>query len=415
MVTMNYRTMRRLYEGYGPRQTCEHIRENLATGDLKSSDFCLADIAEAILGIEFATREGRPGHPPSTAFRERCLAEAGDGTDSTAFLDISGQILINAMMERFALVDAIASRMVRTIQTRLKDGETIPKVTWENTDDTGIDTDSVHEGMPYPRLGIGEAWINTPPPIKYGRIMPVTKEAAFFDRTGQVIEQAGMVGDYLGLKKEKLLMDVIVGFGGGAAPTFAAGGKWKYKGSEYALYNTSAVDWTTYFYINQITDVLTDHTDITAAMVKYSDLRDPSTREPISIRSPVTLMVPPALEQIANRIANAQELRYASGAETTIYDNPYKGTFAPVPSQYMLRRLIDKGTVAAADAAKYWLLGDFNRAFAWMEAFPITPATSPTNSPMEFEQDIIFEAKASMMGTPAVIAPQYVLRSTGAG
>jgi hypothetical protein len=412
---MNYKELRQLHRISGPQKTGEYIQEQFDSGKLKSSDFCLADVAEAFLGFEFVAQAGRPGRKPSTIFSDRRLQEAGSGTDSTAFLDISGQIIINAMMEQFALVEAIASRLVRTIPTRLKDGEKMPGVTWKNTDDDGIDTDDVKEGMPYPRLGLTQKYIETPPPIKYGRIMPVTKEAVFFDRTGQVLDQAGKVGEYLALKKEKLLMDAIVGYGGGSTPAFTHGGKWKYNGTEFAVYETNTVDFSSYFYINQITDVLTDHTDITAAMIKYSDLRDPNTREPIAINSPLTLLVPPALEQVARRIANASELRYTSGTETTIYDNPYKGMFTAIPSQYMLRRLIDGGSVSGANAAKHWLLGDFSKGFAWMECWDITPSTSPTNSTMEFEQDIIFEAKASMMGTPAVIAPQYVLRSTGAG
>jgi hypothetical protein len=409
---MNYKKLRRMYESYGAKQTCEHIATHLKSGELKAKDFSLRETAEAILGPD-VVREFDPRLGGNTVFSK--IKESGDATDSTAFTNISGQIVINAMMERFALVANVATPLVRTISTRLQNGEKMPLVTWENTDDTGVNTDEVKEGKPYPRLGLAESYIETPPLLKWGRIMPVTKEAVFYDRTGQMLDQAGAVGEFLGLMKEKLLMDMIVGYGGGSTPAFAYGGKWKFKGTEYAVYETNTVDWSSYFYINQITDVLTDHTDITAAMLIYSQLRDPHTREPINIQSPLTLLVPPDLEQVARRVANASELRYASGTETTVYDNPYKGTFTPVASQYMYRRLIDKGSVSAANAAKHWLLGDFSKAFAWMEAWPITPSQAPTNAEAEFSQDIIAQYKASMSGIPAVIAPQYVLRSTGAG
>jgi hypothetical protein len=77
--------------------------------------------------------------------------------------------------------------------------------------------------------------------------------------------------------------------------------------------------------------------------------------------------------------------------------------------------LIDVASVSAANAAKYWLLGDFGRAFAWRQAWDLTPSQAPTNAEAEFDRDIIAQYKASISGAPAVLAPHYVFRSTGAG
>src|SRR4029079_5099443 len=73
------------------------------------------------------------------------------------------------------------------------------------------DIQPIHPGMPYPSLGFGEDYIETPSTTKRGFIVPVTKEAIFFDRTHLVLTRASEVGEVLGLNKEKRLIDVVIG------------------------------------------------------------------------------------------------------------------------------------------------------------------------------------------------------------
>ncbi|MHC4180490.1 MAG: hypothetical protein ACYSWU_23555, partial [Planctomycetota bacterium] len=159
MVAMNFRELRQLKDICGPQQTCEHIRESFAAGDLKSEDFSIRELAEAILGYE-VVRDFDPKLGGNTSFSQ--LRESGSATDSSAFTNISGQIVINALMERFNRAPNIASGLVRTIPTRLQNGEKLPMVTWMNTTSTGVDTDEVGEAMPYPRLGLAESYVETP-------------------------------------------------------------------------------------------------------------------------------------------------------------------------------------------------------------------------------------------------------------
>ena len=80
------------------------------------------------------------------------------------------------------------SKLVDTIPTRL-DGEKIPGVSR-----MADQIDDRPPGMPYPHLGFGEDYIETPSTTKRGFIVPVTKEAIFFDRTHLVLTRAGEVG-----------------------------------------------------------------------------------------------------------------------------------------------------------------------------------------------------------------------------
>ena len=84
-------------------------------------------------------------------------------------------------------------------------------------------------GMPYPHLGFGEDYIETPSTTKRGFIVPVTKEAIFFDRTHLVLSRAAEVGEMLGLNKEKRLIDLVIG----------VTNNYKWKGTTYNTYQTS--------------------------------------------------------------------------------------------------------------------------------------------------------------------------------
>ena len=115
------------------------------------------------------------------------------------------------------------SRLVDTIPTRL-DGERIPGI--------GRISDEVAEvrpGMPYPSLGFAEDYIDTPQTTKRGFIVPVTKEAIFFDRTHLILQRAAEVGEVLGLNKEKRLIDLLIG----------ATNNYKWKGTAYNTYSST--------------------------------------------------------------------------------------------------------------------------------------------------------------------------------
>jgi hypothetical protein len=74
------------------------------------------------------------------------------------------------------------------------------------------------------------------------------------------------------------------------------------------------------------------------------------------------------------------------------------------------RRIIASG-VSAANAKKWWFLGDFRRAVAYMENWPITVTQSPVNSEADFNQDIVVRFKASERGAAAVINPRFVVKN----
>jgi len=389
---IKYRELRRMYERLGRRECVRHLTEALEQGQLKPEDFSIRELAEVTLGGErvrqMDPRAGDVG-----------LLEAGEGVDVTAFSNITGQIVQSKVLEAYRQEAFVVSKLVDAVPTRL-DGERIPGV-GRVSDEVA----EVHPGMPYPHLGFGEDYIETPQTTKRGFIVPVTKEAIFFDRTHLVLQRAAEVGEVLGLNKEKRLLDVVVG----------ATNNYKWKGTDYNTYSATGTgaapdgDW-----INQTTEELVDWTDVDAAEQLFADVLDPNTGEPVLLRA-TTVLVMPAYRHAAHRVFNAAEIQYTAdgAATTTVAANPL-GNYRVVESRLAYRRIVASG-VAAADAKKYWFIGDFKKAFAYMENWPITVTQSPPGSEAEFNQDIVVRFKASERGAAAAVNPRYVVKSTGAG
>ena len=161
----------------------------------------------------------RPPQPAASS-----LLEAGDGVDVTAFSNITGQVIYSKILEAYTQEAFVVSKLVDTIPTRL-DGEKIPGIGRISDEAT-----EVHPGMPYPHVGFGEDYIETPSTTKRGFIVPVTKEAIFFDRTHLILSRAAEVGEVLGLNKEKRLIDLVIG----------ATNNYKWKGTAYNTYYAAA-------------------------------------------------------------------------------------------------------------------------------------------------------------------------------
>jgi hypothetical protein len=155
---------------------------------------------------------------------------------------------------------------------------------------------------------------------------------------------------------------------------------------------------------------LVDWTDVDAAEQLFADMLDPNTGEPILIDARHVLVMP-AYRHAAHRVFNALDIDYTGtgAATTTRAANPLSHYTMHV-SRLAYRRIIASGETAA-NAKKWWFLGDFRRAFAYMENWPITVTQSPTNSEADFNQDIVVRFKASERGAAAVLDPRYVVKN----
>ena len=389
MGTIRYKELRRRYELDGPAKTVKHLSESLSQGHLRPEDFSIRDLAEGLVpdGHEWV----RMMDPRNVGGVH--LSEA-DGVDVTAFMNVTSQIIYSKILEGYQNEAFVVSKLVDNIPTRL-DGEIIPGI--GRISDAATE---IHPGMPYPNVGFGEDYIETPSTTKRGLIVPVTREAIFFDRTNLILSRAGEVGEILGLNKEKRLVDLVIG----------QTNNYKWNGTNYDTYYDSGDGQA---WVNSLGgNELVDWTDVDAAEQLFADILDPNTGEPVLVQA-TTVMVMPAYRHAAHRVFNAAEISYSpTGSSTsTVVANPL-GNYTVVESRLAYRRVIASGETAA-NAKKWWFIGDFRKAFAYMENWPITVTQSPVGSEADFNQDIVVRFKASERGAAAVLNPRFVVKATG--
>jgi hypothetical protein len=228
-------------------------------------------------------------------------------------------------------------------------------------------------------------------------ILPVTKEAIFFDRTHLLLSRAAEVGEFLGLNKEKRILDCLID-----GNTTAH--RYKWKGTVYATYQAAAP------WINvKSANALVDWTDVDAAEQLLANMADPNTGEPILVDADV-LLVAPELVHTARRIVNATEIAQVdnqAAASTVRTVAPNSVSPYGIESSRILRSRLS----AAGQPTSTWYLGNFRKAFAYMENWPLTVSQAASNGEAEFTQDIVVRYKASERGAAATIEPRYVIKN----
>ena len=386
-MTLNYRELKRRYDLDGADRTVQHLSESLRDGHLRPEDFSIRDLAEAL--VPDGRQWVRLLDPRSSG--NVSVMESSDGIDVSAFFNVAGQVIYSKILDTYTQETFVVSKLVQTIPTRM-DGEKIPGISR-----VADSVDEIGPGMPYPHLGFGEDYVETPSTSKRGFIVPVTKEAIFFDRTHLILSRAAEVGEVLGLNKEKRLIDVAVG----VTNTYNA------NGLNFNTYLASGV-WNNVLAGNE----LVDWTNVDKAEQLFAEMSDPHTGEPVLVRG-TTVLVMPAYRHAAHRVFNAAEITYTDGGSetTTTAANPL-GNYRVRESRLAYRRIVASG-VATADAKKWWFIGDFHKAFAYMENWPITVTQAPLGSEAEFNNDIVLRFKASERGAAAVLNPRYMVKSTG--
>ena len=299
------------------------------------------------------------------------------------------------ILQAFAAEEYVFSKIVPNIPTQFN-GEKIAGISR-----IGDEAQVVPEGRPYPLVGISEDWIQTPQTLKRGMIDALTKEAVFFDRTGVLLARCGEVGEFLGLNKEKRLIDAFI-------DQNTTTHRYNWRGTTYATYQ-AANPW-----VNVIAagNALTDWTSVDAAEQVLAAIRDPWTGEPIMV-TPKDLVVTRSKLYTARRIVTATEIQVVTPGFATTGSPTRTATPNPIQSYRIISsQLLGARMSLAAEPASDWFIGDVARAVNYMENFPLTVVQAATNSEAEFQRDIVMQWKASERGAAAVVEPRVLVRSS---
>jgi len=392
---IDHREIARRVELDGLDATMVHLSEALEAKLLAPKDFSLKELAESFCGREWVDNL----HPKRGRFSGRAILEAdAAAVGYSSFSNITGQILFTEVKQAYEAEEFVFSKIVPEKSSDILDMEKVPGLS-----EIGDEAEIVQEGAQYPYVGFSEDYIEIAAKQKRGHICAVTKEMVFGDRTGLALERAKGVGHFLGLNKEKRVIDCVIDENGGAKSAALGGHRYHWKGTSYGTYQT-----TTPWVNVKTSNGLADWTDVDNAWQILAAMVDPYTGEPILIQ-PKDLIVTSQNVWIASRILAATEVR--AGDITTgsgnqmISGNPINtvvGKLNLVSSRLLTAR-------AATDTD--WWLGNLAEAFRYYANWGLSIEEAPSNSRDAFERDIVMQVKCSERGTAATVEPRLMVEN----
>lgn len=391
-----------LVEGYqkAPGEATSLLQEALRDKYVNPRDFDFGRLFEECFGWE----EFRACRRDKKRLVTTDVFEAAGAVSTSAFRDISDQILYRLILDAYENEDFVFTKKIPEYQSEFT-FEKIPGVTrmgFGNDDEWVTD-----EGEPFQIVGVGQDYIHYPETVKRGKIVPVTREALFFDRTGLVQERCKEVGYWLGFNRETRAIDCAIDENKGARSAADGGHRYHWRGTPYATYGD--LNATTHPWDNlAASNPLVDWTSINAAEQLLNEMVDPATGAPI-VFGAEDLVVTKQLEKTAMRIVNATEIHvvtpgYALSNNPTLHDqrNPYMNAFNIVSSRLLAQRL-------ALDTS--WFLGSISKSFVYVVNFPMQTLTAPANSDDEFKRDIVLQTRADERGAYGTKQPRGMVRN----
>jgi hypothetical protein len=309
--------------------------------------------------------------------------------NSTLFPKITGALINRTVQEAYQLAYGVGENLVTVLPSNQKD-DTIVGMT---SADTLVE---VPEGMEYEEAAYGEKYHKIRN-RKFGKVIYLTEEMVKYDQTAQFIQRARNIGENAKSKKEEIIMDAVL-----ETATTGPYAAWRPAGTSTTLYSDTSNDpYTSGTLDNSITDVLTDDTDINAALTKFATFTDESAQLITVI--PKVLLVAMALHNSAKKIVQSSSTTVATFSQGVI--NPVQGDYMVFPTPFVDNK---KG-------ATYWFLGDFKKQFVYTEVFPLQVFQAKPGNEQEWKRDVVFGFKARFMGGCGAITNRYVVMSTGGG
>lgn len=346
------------------------------------------DIGEAVLGYE-AMATIRDSQPDVVG---EATKENVDPVSLSLFTNITGLLVLQDVVQEYQSPDFIGDLLVRN-ETSKEDNTRQPGLA--NIDDDAIE---VKEGEEYPDTKFGEDYIDIPKSIKVGLKIGLTREALFFDRTGDLVRKAQQVGNRIATNREKRILRVVLGITnpftrkGVARNTYVASGGTEPRPNKLA--STKFTDWNSLETAYNLFIAMND---------------DRTVGEPIQVR-PNTILASPGKEWNINRILNSSEVRTTSQSAvvTTIGASPIAGKGLKVITSPWVDNLLVANGATISQAREYWEIGDFKKAFVYRTVFPLQVIQAAPNDYMNFERDVVAQWRGSERGVCYVEAPWNV-------
>lgn len=378
------------------KATGDRVINLIKEGKIKVKDLSIFDIARATLGDSTMMKlQGMDAENVAVGLRESV-----DPVNLTQFSDITQLLVLEGAMEAYQSPDYIGDKLVKAESSRR---DLIRKPGLALIDDDAL---VVPEGEEYPTVKFGQDFQDLPQSQKRGLKIGITREAIFFDETGDILARSAGIGERLGTNKEKRILRTFLGLTNN--------------------YNRNGVARNTYVAaadprINKVSaNPLVDWHNVDNASQLFTGMTDDRTRnlvgEPIQV-TPDTIVVSKYKLMTAMQILQATMVRKASNAQVdqTYSNNPLNMLpMSALTSVWLDWLLVNEGGVSVANAKEYWTIGQPKKAFTYRTLFPFQMLTAPANSTDEFERDVLVQYRGSERGVCYVEAPWYVVQSINA-
>jgi len=348
--------LKNILESHGEDGAVDIIEQAIASKKIRVEDFSLKEIWEACTNG----------------------ASVHESIASSAFPKITGALINAKLIAAYDGVATIGDQLVQTIPSNMQI-ETFAGFSDAET------PEEVGEGDEYKDSTLSEKYV-TAQNVKFGRMISVTEEMIYFDRTGQVMARAMRIGQKAKQYKERLILRAVMDL-------------------DTTVYRPAGVP--TAFYSstngNLITSNAFGESGLLAVRVAASQMKDDSVHAGdddfvlINLNN-VQVIVPVDLEVQAWELANS--LLTPEGAENAA--NFYKGRFQVLTSPY----------VTAQGNVTTWYWGDFKQDFAWVEVWPFQILTQRPGHEDEFKSDIKARVKVRFYGSPAALDVKHCFKST---
>lgn len=378
------------------KATGDRVINLIKEGKIKVKDLSIFDVARATLGDATLMKlQGMDAENVAVGLRESV-----DPVNLTQFTDITQLLVLEGAMEAYQSPDYIGDKIAKAESSRR---DIIRKPGLALIDDDAL---VVPEGEEYPDVKFGQDYQDLPQSQKRGLKIGLTREAIFFDETGDILSRAAGIGERIGTNKEKRILRTFLGLTNN--------------------YNRNGVARNTYVAaadprINKIAaNPLNDWHSVDTASQLFTGMTDDRTRnlvgEPIQV-TPDTMVISKYKLLTAMQIMQATMVRRATNAavDQTYSANPLNMLpMATLTSVWLDWLLVNEGGVSVANAKEYWTIGQPKKAFTYRTLFPFQMLTAPPSATAEFERDVLVQYRGSERGVCYVEAPWYVVQSINA-
>jgi hypothetical protein len=398
-MAVNYGKLVRLFEQRGVATARADIEHQFEIKELRPTDFDLGRLFVECFGYhEYARCRYDRDYLANSAIGRSLLEQQGAVT-TAAFSNITGQIVYSAILEPYQFEEFVFTREIPEVNTNFLDGEKIAGIT-----PIGDAVAIRAEAQPYVLAGPGENWIFTPPVLDRGAEVPVTWEAVFADRTGQLLERCRQIGWGGAANREKRAIDCILDLNTTAH-------RYNWRGTVIASYgdNSGTHSWDNLSASNP----LTDWSNLNNAEQNLNALTDPFTGEPIDVMAR-HLIVAKSLQHVAERLLGAEKIRVATPGFATTGNptqteatNPYANRYTVLTNRWVAAR-ISAGSGNATD----WFLGDVGKYARYMVAEKLAVVPMPSNTIEEYRRRIVAGWRVNERGAYSVWEPRALNKST---